>query len=179
MLTTAVALPWSANALAPPAPVAATTSLVHSPVPAAGSGWKPLGRPSVRSGARRAKGPAVTTGHTPQHNVSISVRVMPVPIDPEGQPTTYAFAVAQNFPNPFAGGTTIRYTMAQTAKCELTVFSVTGQRVATLVSEVLRPGEYAVRWNGRSDRGERLRAGLYLYRLSAGSATRSRKLIVR
>lgn len=40
-------------------------------------------------------------------------------------------------------------------------------------------GEYAVRWNGRSDRGDKLRSGLYFYRITAGNFVWSRKLIVR
>ncbi len=177
LLTAAVALSAPANAPSPTAPVTAKPGA--TPGASATSGWKPLGRPPVQPGARRPAGPAVVAGHTPQHNVSISVRVQPVPVDPEGQPKPFAFALAQNFPNPFVGSTTIRYTLAQAAPCQIAVFNVTGQRVATLVNEPLQPGEYAVRWNGRSDRGDRLRSGLYFYRITAGPFVRSRKLIVR
>ncbi len=179
LLTAAVALSAPANAPAPLVPAPANARPAQSTGGAATTGWKPLGRPPVQPGARRTAGPAVVAGHTPQRNVSISVRVQPVPVDPEGQPKTYAAAIAQNFPNPFVGSTTIRYTLAQAAPCQIAVYNVTGQRVATLVNESLQPGEYAVRWNGRSDRGDRLRSGLYFYRITAGSFVRSRKLIVR
>ena len=66
----------SANPVAPPARAPATTDLGQSPIRTTAYRWKPLGRAPVQPGVRHASGSAVTAGHTPQRNVSISVRVM-------------------------------------------------------------------------------------------------------
>ena len=37
--------------------------------------------------------------------------------------------------------------------------------MATLVDEALAPGTYTARWDGRSDAGEAVASGTYIYRL--------------
>ena len=61
---------------------------------------------------------------------------------------------------------------------ELTVFNELGQRVVELVDELQPAGEYEVRWSGRDEAGNRLASGIYLYRLRAGAATQTRKLLL-
>ena len=38
------------------------------------------------------------------------------------------------------------------------------------------PGSYVIEWNGTDERGRRLRAGLYFYRLITGENSISRKM---
>ena len=71
----------------------------------------------------------------------------------------------QNFPNPFNSDTVIRFALPKRTNIELTVFNLTGQRVATLVEGERRAGAYTIRWDGRSDDGRELASGVYLYRL--------------
>ena len=121
---------------------------------------------AITPGSRK---PAVT--HAATRTMSVSVQVVPAQ-----RPVT-AFALSQNFPNPFHGGTTIRYAVPRRSACSVRVYSVTGQCVATLVNWVQDPGEYTIRWDGSDDRGNRLRAGLYFCRMEAGSYVERRKLI--
>ncbi|MYF92071.1 MAG: T9SS type A sorting domain-containing protein [Gemmatimonadetes bacterium] len=79
-----------------------------------------------------------------------------------------AFALADNFPNPFNPTTTIQYALPRAADVELTVYNVVGQPVRTLVAEHQSAGRYAVEWDATDDRGHSLSAGMYLYRLQAG-----------
>ena len=37
---------------------------------------------------------------------------------------------------------------------------------------------YSVNWNGRDDRGQKVSAGLYIYRLQSGSMSTSNKMIL-
>ena len=79
-----------------------------------------------------------------------------------------AFALADNFPNPFNPATTIKYALPQAADVELTVYNVVGQPVRTLVAEHQSAGRYVVEWDATNDSGHSLSSGLYFYRLQAG-----------
>ena len=79
-----------------------------------------------------------------------------------------AFALADNFPNPFNPTTTIKYALPQAAAVELTVYNVVGQVVRTLVAEYQSVGRYVVEWDATDDSGHSLSSGMYFYRLQAG-----------
>ena len=79
-----------------------------------------------------------------------------------------AFALADNFPNPFNPATTIKYALPQAADVELTVYNVVGQPVRTLVAEHQSAGRYVVEWDATNDSGHSLSSGMYFYRLQAG-----------
>jgi len=55
----------------------------------------------------------------------------------------------------------------------LKVFDVLGREVATLVDEVKPAGTYTVNFDARH-----LSSGVYYYRLTAGSFTQTRKMIL-
>ena len=86
-----------------------------------------------------------------------------------------AFALADNFPNPFNPATTIKYALPQAADVELTVYNVLGQPVRTLVAEHQSAGRYAVEWDATDDSGHSLSSGIYFYRLQAGGEFREVK----
>jgi hypothetical protein len=76
------------------------------------------------------------------------------------------------YPNPpLADGTTVRFDLAQRADLRLEVFDVAGRRVARLASHGFDPGVHEMHWNGRSDEGRSLGAGVYFVRLSAPNLT--------
>ena len=72
----------------------------------------------------------------------------------------------QNVPNPFNPETVIPFELADVGLVRLTVYSTLGQEVRTLVDEVRSAGRHRVRWDGRDERGRRVGAGLFLYRLT-------------
>ncbi|MFZ1729216.1 MAG: FlgD immunoglobulin-like domain containing protein [Bacteroidota bacterium] len=76
----------------------------------------------------------------------------------------------QNYPNPLAVGrsTSIPYTLAVPAAVNMAVYNSMGQKIATLVDGMERQaGRHVAKWNGRSERGEVLPAGVYFVRFSA------------
>jgi hypothetical protein len=80
-------------------------------------------------------------------------------------------------PNPFRPATEILFELAGPSRVELRIFDVSGRLVRRLVSgEVLPGGPRRVRWDGLDESGARLRAGVYFYRLLAGSVHESGKL---
>ena len=80
------------------------------------------------------------------------------------KPLPTAFALEQNYPNPFNPSTTIEFAFPQETHLELAVYSVLGQYVKTLVSEVRKAGNYAERFDASS-----LASGVYVYRIQAGN----------
>ena len=90
-----------------------------------------------------------------------------------GKRVAPAFALADNHPNPFNPTTTIRYGLPQAADVELTVYSVAGQPVQTLVAAHQSAGWYAVEWDASG-----LAAGLYFYRLQAGEFREVKKMLL-
>ena len=86
------------------------------------------------------------------------------------------FALAQNFPNPFNTSTTIAFQLALASRVELAIYSISGQRVRTLISGSLPAGHHRLQWDGRNERGESVASGAYLYQLSAGDFVATRQL---
>ncbi len=78
-----------------------------------------------------------------------------------------------NFPNPFNPSTTISFTLAQSTRVRLDVFNVLGQRVITLVDDLLAPGEHDVVFDGGD-----YASGIYLYRLLTDDHTLTRKMML-
>jgi hypothetical protein len=92
---------------------------------------------------------------------------------PHGAGNVNEFALAQNYPNPFNPETNISYNLAVSANVTLKVFTVTGEEVATLVSESQNAGTHTISFNAAS-----LPSGLYFYRLDADNFTATRKMLL-
>jgi endo-1,4-beta-xylanase len=87
------------------------------------------------------------------------------------RPTT--FSLSQNYPNPFNPNSDIRYQISEFRIVRLCVYDVLGREVAVLVDEAKQPGAYTVRFDGSG-----LASGVYLYRLTSGSFTQTRKMVL-
>ncbi len=87
-------------------------------------------------------------------------------------------ALEQNWPNPFNPSTTISYYLPESGRVRLEIFDVSGRRVACLVDKTQERGNHSAVWNGASESGRPAAAGLYIYRLTAGHETLSRKMVL-
>ena len=92
-----------------------------------------------------------------------------------------SFTLGQNYPNPFNSGTVIRFELPASEEIELSVYNMSGQKVATLVQGVRAAGAYAVHWDGTDAAGRSLASGMYVYRLAAreGQAVARKLLLLR
>jgi hypothetical protein len=91
-----------------------------------------------------------------------------------------SFALEQNYPNPLNPTTLIRYTVGGNrgegigvSDVSLVVYDLLGREVAELVKERKSPGTYEVVFNAGD-----LASGVYLYRLTTGTFTQTRKMIL-
>ena len=91
-----------------------------------------------------------------------------------------AFQLSQNTPNPFNPRTDITFTVPDGVggTAELSVFTLRGEKVRAIISGPRAPGTYTVSWDGRNDRGETLPSGIYLYRLTSGGESMTRKMVM-
>ncbi len=77
-----------------------------------------------------------------------------------------------NYPNPFNPETTIRFTTQNTKKnTELIIYNLKGQKVKTLVNEVLPAGEHSVVWNGKDENNRSVASGVYFYKMKVDDKT--------
>jgi photosystem II stability/assembly factor-like uncharacterized protein len=76
------------------------------------------------------------------------------------------YALSQNYPNPFNPETRIRFALPERARVTLTVYALSGQRVATLVEGERDAGTYEVLWDAARS-GQAVASGIYFYRVVA------------
>lgn len=83
------------------------------------------------------------------------------------------FQLAQNYPNPFNPNTMISYALPEQAHVSLSVYTVMGERVATLTNEVQSAGWHQVNFDA-----SRLSSGVYLYSIETGNYTETRRMLL-
>lgn len=83
------------------------------------------------------------------------------------------YNLGQNYPQPFNQITTINYDLPAACNVLLAVYTVTGQKIATLVSTHQKAGHYKVIWDSN-----KYAAGNYIYRLETGNYSESREAIL-
>ncbi len=77
--------------------------------------------------------------------------------------------LSQNSPNPFNPSTVITYTLPEQMHARITVYDITGRRIATLVSKQQSPGSYDVALDASG-----LSSGVYICRLEAAGMSLTR-----
>jgi len=92
-------------------------------------------------------------------------------INDEGRAMT--FALEQNYPNPFNPSTLIQYSLPTAEHVSLRVYNLMGQEVMTVVDEIQGAGMKTVTLDA-----SRLTSGAYLYRLTAGSFSETKRLVL-
>jgi hypothetical protein len=81
------------------------------------------------------------------------------------------FSLAQNYPNPFNARTTIGFELKEDAEVDLSIYDVTGARVAVLVDGLHEAGDYSVDFDAAD-----YSSGVYYCRLSVEGSSVSNKM---
>jgi photosystem II stability/assembly factor-like uncharacterized protein len=96
----------------------------------------------------------------------------------EGDQLPKAFALHQNFPNPFNPTTTIKYDVKEPSRVVLKVYNILGQEVRTLVNQKETAGFKSITWDGKNNHGQQVASGIYVYRVQMGNFVKSRKMML-
>ena len=88
------------------------------------------------------------------------------------------YSLNQNYPNPFNPTTRIQYSLPKTGVVQISIYTLMGQKIATLVNRNMNAGTYIITWNGMDDLGNPAGAGLYLYQLQTKDFVKTRKMVL-
>lgn len=79
----------------------------------------------------------------------------------------------QNYPNPFNPSTSVTFYLPESMQTSLEVFDLTGRKAGQVYRGRLGPGTHTYKYDASG-----LASGIYLYRLTAGNTTLTRKLML-
>ncbi len=94
-------------------------------------------------------------------DASEEIRIVPVGIKGEAHEIAMDYRLFQNYPNPFNPGTVIGFRLKEEGRVQLTVYTLTGEKIKELRDESLSAGYYESYFTG-----EGLSSGIYLYKLN-------------
>jgi endoglucanase len=106
-------------------------------------------------------------------------RLFPTAVPPSPSDTGHQindFNLLPNYPNPFNGNTFIRYRIYQPTEISIKIISINGQLIWEAPTELKRPGEYEISWNGTNQSGTPVSSGNYFLILSGNSRQQVQKL---
>ncbi len=82
------------------------------------------------------------------------------------------------YPNPFNPETTLSFELKESAQAKLEIFNIRGQKINTLINERMNKGSHSIVWKGNDRNGNTVPSGIYLYKLSAGSESQTKKAVL-
>ena len=88
-----------------------------------------------------------------------------------------AFALHQNFPNPFNPSTEIRFDLPEAGNVNLAIYNLMGQKIRTLSSDNMTPGYHAIIWDGTNDIGSQVATGMYFYSIQSNEFQATKKML--
>jgi hypothetical protein len=103
------------------------------------------------------------------------------PVMSKDQSTNSAAEFAPKFTvtaNPSGAGVTVMLSGTATEPVSLSIYSVKGQLVSTLMSGEMLSGAKTVTWNGTDSHGAKVATGIYFAVLRHGEATDAKKVIL-
>ena len=112
------------------------------------------------------------------HYDKVAQLIIPEIYDPGGGlvPVQEIYGLLQNEPNPFIESTKISFNLHKTAQVELNIYNLKGQLVKSLYSGMTSSQSLA--WDGSDAAGQKLSAGVYLYKLIVNGKTEDVKKLI-
>ncbi|MCP4931444.1 MAG: T9SS type A sorting domain-containing protein, partial [Candidatus Marinimicrobia bacterium] len=88
------------------------------------------------------------------------------------------YSLDQNYPNPFNPTTRIQYSLPKAGLVQMSIYTLMGQKIATLVNRNMDAGQYIITWHAMDDQGRKVPSGIYFYTLESGSYRAIKKLVL-
>ena len=96
------------------------------------------------------------------------------PVQKSTTPTS--ISLESNSPNPFNPSTNIKFGIPKTQQVELIIYSITGEKVRTLINSNMSAGYHTINWNATDDFGAKVSSGVYIYQLRCGKQVLNKKM---
>ena len=85
--------------------------------------------------------------------------------------------LSQNYPNPFNSTTKIQFGISVNSRVDISIYNIQGQKIRTLVDEIMKTGKHDINWNGSDNNGYIVSSGIYLYKMKMGNKNLMRKIM--
>jgi len=102
----------------------------------------------------------------------------PTPVVSGSEQPITGFWLGSSFSGNYSTVVTIQFHVPVTTTVSLKVYDLLGNEVKNLAHGLYKPEKYSVKWDGTDNRGNKVGAGMYLYRLQAGHFYATRKVQV-
>jgi hypothetical protein len=86
--------------------------------------------------------------------------------------------VVRAWPNPTSSSVSLNYDLPSSVSGALRIYGANGAVVRTLAHGAQEAGPHSVLWDGRNDQGNIVPSGVYFYRLEAGPAAPSGRIVL-
>ena len=83
----------------------------------------------------------------------------------------------QNYPNPFNPVTTMKFSLWKDAYVNFNIYDLNGNLILNLLKGNLASGNRSIEWNGVDHFGQKVSAGIYVYRLEIDGIAYNKKMI--
>ena len=89
-----------------------------------------------------------------------------------------AFALHENYPNPFNPTTTLRFDLPEVSDVNVVIYNMLGQKVRTFNMNSISAGSHSIKWNATNNLGDPVGAGVYLYQFQAKDFIKTKKMVL-
>ena len=74
--------------------------------------------------------------------------------------------------------TKISYEIPKGGEVTVRIYNIKGELVKQIVNQTQQTGNYEVDWDGRSENGENVASGIYLYQLKTGNYYLTKRMLL-
>ena len=136
----------------------------------------PVSNALVEISIEEDKSELYTTYTDPNGNFSISNIYVDVNDEKSGIPD--GNIILRNYPNPFNPSTIIYYELPESEEIEIKIYDILGREIRALLSDFQKEGSHRIVWDGQSNFGSTVAAGIYLCRLKTKDNLRVHKMVL-
>lgn len=149
-----------------------------------GAIWMPLGEGvprvpitdlSLHAPSRKLV--AATYGRSMYAFDLVQIGIGPTDIQPLAQIPPEHIDLLENYPNPFASSTTIRFSLNMESEVLVEMYDLTNRKIAILQEKHYPAGVHEIVWDGRDMFGNYVGAGRYFCRIQAGQQVKTHPLV--